>query len=114
MTHEEAFLRDILEHPDDDGRRLIFADWLEDNGDPDRAEFIRVQIAREHDRARAGKGYLDLRRVNALVLEDVGVPASSIARVGSCMYCGGGPFASFRREGAAAGRQLSWIALPAA
>src|SRR5262249_53104659 len=24
--------------------RLIFADWLEDNGDPDRAEFIRARI----------------------------------------------------------------------
>ncbi len=24
--------------------RLVFADWLEDNGDPDRAEFIRLQV----------------------------------------------------------------------
>lgn len=45
MTHEEAFLQDILERPDDDAPRLIFADWLEDNGDPDRAEFVRLQIA---------------------------------------------------------------------
>jgi uncharacterized protein (TIGR02996 family) len=37
MTSETAFLRDILEHPDDDTPRLIFADWLEDNGDPERA-----------------------------------------------------------------------------
>jgi uncharacterized protein (TIGR02996 family) len=45
MTHEEAFLEDIREHPDDDAPRLIFADWLEENGDPDRAEFIRLMIA---------------------------------------------------------------------
>jgi uncharacterized protein (TIGR02996 family) len=37
-----AFLADICDHPDDDGPRLIFADWLEERGDP-RGEFIRVQ-----------------------------------------------------------------------
>jgi uncharacterized protein (TIGR02996 family) len=41
---EEAFLQTIREAPDDDGARLIYADWLEDNGQPDRSEFIRVQI----------------------------------------------------------------------
>src|SRR5947207_10628889 len=41
-----AFLEDIREHPDDDTPRLIFADWLEDNGDADRAEFIRARIHR--------------------------------------------------------------------
>jgi uncharacterized protein (TIGR02996 family) len=46
MTHEEAFLRDIQEHPDEDAPRLIYADWLDDRGGPGdaaRAEFIRVQ-----------------------------------------------------------------------
>jgi uncharacterized protein (TIGR02996 family) len=41
-----AFLDDIITHPDDDAPRLIFADWLEDNGEPERAEFIRLQIQR--------------------------------------------------------------------
>jgi uncharacterized protein (TIGR02996 family) len=40
-----AFLADICAHPDDDGVRLIYADWLEEHGQPERAEFIRVQIA---------------------------------------------------------------------
>src|SRR5262245_44484879 len=44
MTHEDAFLQEILERPEDDVPRLIFADWLEDNGQPHRAEFIRLQI----------------------------------------------------------------------
>ena len=44
MTREEAFLADILEHPDEDGPRLVYADWLEDQGDADRAEFIRAQL----------------------------------------------------------------------
>lgn len=39
-----ALLAGILEHPGDDGRRLVFADWLEDAGDPARAEFVRVSV----------------------------------------------------------------------
>jgi uncharacterized protein (TIGR02996 family) len=44
MTHDEAFLQDILEHPHDDTPRLIYADWLEDHGGEARAEFIRLQL----------------------------------------------------------------------
>src|SRR5262245_7830148 len=35
------------QHPDDDARRLVLADWLEENGDESdvsRAEFIRSQL----------------------------------------------------------------------
>ena len=39
---ETAFLRAILEAPDDEAIRLIFADWLEERGDP-YGEFIRIQ-----------------------------------------------------------------------
>ncbi len=48
----ENFLADICEHPDDDTPRLIYADWLDDQGDRDRGEFIRVQC--EMARRRAG------------------------------------------------------------
>lgn len=41
----ESFLQSIIESPDDDGPRLIYADWLDEHGDSDRAEFIRVQCA---------------------------------------------------------------------
>jgi uncharacterized protein (TIGR02996 family) len=44
MTPEAAFLSDILEHPHDDDRRLIFADWLDDHGAGPRAAFLRVQV----------------------------------------------------------------------
>ena len=44
-THESAFLEAILADPDDDSPRLIYADWLDERGDADRAEFIRVQCA---------------------------------------------------------------------
>lgn len=51
MTTEEAFLTAIRETPDDDAPRLIFADWLEDNGDPERAEFIRLLVQAAASRA---------------------------------------------------------------
>jgi uncharacterized protein (TIGR02996 family) len=43
MTIEQAFLKDIVTRPDDDPPRLVYADWLEDHGDADRATFIRAQ-----------------------------------------------------------------------
>jgi uncharacterized protein (TIGR02996 family) len=50
MSRNKArgFLEDIVAHPDEDAPRLIYADWLEDQGDSARAEFIRVQIERTH------------------------------------------------------------------
>src|SRR5438552_1524865 len=45
---EGALVRDILANPADDAPRLVYADWLEENGDSERAEFVRVQI--EHAR----------------------------------------------------------------
>jgi uncharacterized protein (TIGR02996 family) len=42
MSHE-GFLHDILENPEDDAPRLVYADWLTDHGDETRAEFIRLQ-----------------------------------------------------------------------
>lgn len=44
MNEREALLRAIYENPDDDTPRLVFADWLQENGDEARAEFIRVQV----------------------------------------------------------------------
>src|SRR6266702_3050247 len=44
MIDHDTFLQAIIEAPDDDTPRLIYADWLEERGDP-RGEFIRVQCA---------------------------------------------------------------------
>lgn len=43
MTERDMLLRAVLEDPGDDTVRLVYADWLEENGDSERAEFIRVQ-----------------------------------------------------------------------
>jgi uncharacterized protein (TIGR02996 family) len=44
LTAGDAILRAILEEPADDGLRLIYADYLEEHGEGERAEFIRVQV----------------------------------------------------------------------
>jgi uncharacterized protein (TIGR02996 family) len=40
-----ALVRAVLESPADDAPRLVFADYVEEQGDPARAEFIRLQVA---------------------------------------------------------------------
>ena len=37
-------LRAVLADPQDDVARLVFADWLDENDEPERAELIRLQI----------------------------------------------------------------------
>lgn len=41
----EPFYAAIRANPDDDLPRLVFADWLDENGQPDRAEYIRLSCA---------------------------------------------------------------------
>jgi len=61
MTERDAFLKAILADPDEDSHRLVYADWLTENGDADRGEFIRVQIelARRWPLAPPGTAYYD-------------------------------------------------------
>ena len=47
MTERDAFLRAIAADLYDDTPRLAFADWLDERGEHDRAEFIRVQCELE-------------------------------------------------------------------
>lgn len=64
MTEEDAFLKTIRAAPDDDLPRLVYADYLDERGDPDRAEFIRVQCAD----ARGASGRTSLRHRAAALL----------------------------------------------
>jgi uncharacterized protein (TIGR02996 family) len=59
----EGLFRAILEDPDDDTPRLVYADWLDEHGEPERAELIRMQIA------LAGGGLTGKRR-RALVARE--------------------------------------------
>jgi uncharacterized protein (TIGR02996 family) len=44
LTEGDALLADVVAHPERDDVRLILADWLQENGQEERAEFIRAQI----------------------------------------------------------------------
>jgi uncharacterized protein (TIGR02996 family) len=44
MDHDDAFLQDLLENPEDNTPRLVYADWLEERGDP-RGAFLRLERA---------------------------------------------------------------------
>lgn len=46
-----ALVRAVVAHPDEDTPRLVLADWLDEHGEPARAEFIRLQIKRRWQRA---------------------------------------------------------------
>ena len=45
MTDGAALLRAVIAQPAEDTPRLVYADWLDENGDPDRAAFVRGQCA---------------------------------------------------------------------
>src|SRR4029434_9416690 len=65
----EAFIREIVTHPDDDAPRLIYADWLEERGDPQGA-VIRVECGLDagvDDTPRAA-----LRERDSLLLQEHG------------------------------------------
>ncbi len=48
MTEREALLRAVIDSPDDDAPRLVYADWLDEHGETEadraRAAFIRLQV----------------------------------------------------------------------
>jgi uncharacterized protein (TIGR02996 family) len=45
VNEREQLLAAICAHPEEDTPRLVFADWLDEHGEHDRAAFIREQIA---------------------------------------------------------------------
>jgi len=63
MSDRDAFLAAIHDAPDDDAPRLVFADWLEENGEPERAEFIRVQMEMRRERERHNNATLRLGKL---------------------------------------------------
>jgi len=55
VDERTALFQTIMESPDDPVARLVFADWIEEHGDAERAEFIRM----------TSFGYFVLRSVNS-------------------------------------------------
>src|SRR5258708_5129295 len=71
MTPDNPFLQALLANPDDDTLRLALADWLDENVQPERAEFIRIQIelARGVSDQRR-RWHLEARQRDLLVAHD--------------------------------------------
>jgi uncharacterized protein (TIGR02996 family) len=50
FAEKRALLAVIGSNPDEDTPRLVFADWCDENNEPERASFIRLQFeAGRHD-----------------------------------------------------------------
>jgi uncharacterized protein (TIGR02996 family) len=62
MPTEKELLSAIDASPDDAAPRLAHADWLQANGDPARAEFIRLQVEAVPDWDERVSGLLDANR----------------------------------------------------
>jgi len=72
---------------------------------------VAAQFAGDCVRAGCGGGYrLDLRAVNVAQLVEAGILLEAIAVHPACTRCGGEGFASWRRDGAKAGRMIALIA----
>ena len=72
MTDRDALLAGIAARPADDLPRLVFADWLDDAGDADRAEFIRVQCELAAGGVPADRVRLLVRREAELLARNEG------------------------------------------
>ena len=83
LDPEQAkLLRDVLERPDDDGARQVYADWLMERNDP-RGELIllQIQLAKDPKSANAAQRASQLYDENyERWLEEIGWPEKSLGR----------------------------------
>jgi YfiH family protein len=71
---------------------------------------VAAQFAGEFVRASCGgRFFLDLPAVNAAQLATAGVPPENVSAHPACTRCGGERFASYRRDGVAAGRMIGMV-----
>ena len=56
MSDRDALLAAILANPAEDTPRLVYADWLQENGEPARGEFVRLVLE------EGGADYIDVAR----------------------------------------------------
>jgi uncharacterized protein (TIGR02996 family) len=64
---EDGLWQAIVDDPDDDLPRLIYADWLDENGRPERAELIRLQCdPSRHDQSPRERQLIEQNRAEWL------------------------------------------------
>jgi uncharacterized protein (TIGR02996 family) len=69
MADEQAFLRTIRDHPGDEAPKLVYADWLDERGDP-RGELIRLACEMNYIRRRLSTIPARIAELSHLVSED--------------------------------------------
>jgi uncharacterized protein (TIGR02996 family) len=62
MNDHDALLRAIGEQPEEDTPRLMYADWLEESGEPERADFVRAQVGLARTGLSAAERYPFVRK----------------------------------------------------
>jgi uncharacterized protein (TIGR02996 family) len=77
MNSEDAFLHTILDHPSDPYPMLVYADWLEERGDP-RHEVLRIRNSLVGPSASERKR---LEQRGQELLQHVGDPLNGVARI---------------------------------
>jgi uncharacterized protein (TIGR02996 family) len=55
MSDRDDLFRALLAAPEDDAPRLVYADWLDEHGQPERAEFVRLQCAMDRIPPKTGR-----------------------------------------------------------
>lgn len=101
-----ALLAACRARPADDLPRLVLADWLDENGQPERAEFVRVQVELSHPTADAKRTAelrgrerellaANVREWSGELYQAVGELVSS----GEAEAIGAGPFKRWQKEG---------------
>jgi uncharacterized protein (TIGR02996 family) len=88
---QAALYRGILATPHADLPRLVYADWLEEHGRAERAEFIRVQIELANS-TPADDGYCDLveREIELQAILEDDLRAERRPPLPAGWYCAGG------------------------
>lgn len=81
MLSASAFVQTVLEQPDADAPRLVFADWLEERGDP-LAELIRVQCDLARSKPHDPRTYSLKSREQELLIEHDSIWMKPIREMG--------------------------------
>jgi uncharacterized protein (TIGR02996 family) len=93
MTSEDALLHTIFDRPNDPYPLLVYADWLEEHGDP-RHEVIRIRTALEDNPTD-----LELTLRGVELVQKVGDPMNGVARFnGELLKCQLAHTGFFRRS----------------
>jgi uncharacterized protein (TIGR02996 family) len=71
VDEREALIQTIIDNPNDDAARLVYADWQQEHGDEAHAELIRLQCARAAKKGKPSARERELlkRPENAVLIE---------------------------------------------